>query len=233
VLHPVSSSHLSQPDLERIAARATTVADRLRLPLEPEPDVAGVAAYRRARWCEAAAENDEEAFAVRLAWEARCDVDAVLGPVRWPASLPLPGWTATLAAISASVSTGPFDRSEPRPPSDGRALPFEDLGLRLLSAARGLLHERDPDAFGRFSPGATQSLERVLLARLADTWAPTLCLEQALFFGPAPGGGTEPVGAPSRERYLASLDHLCADGMRRFFLEYSFLARLLARLVDL
>lgn len=100
---------LTDAVLREIAARASTLTERLSADsgFEPEAAEPEIASARLQRWRDLVARGDEAIFQRRLAWDGLeiKRLRGALGNVRLREGEPLPGWTRTFrAAIEAAAS---------------------------------------------------------------------------------------------------------------------------------
>lgn len=106
--------------LAHIAARASTLTERLQGPWVPDEtsqDAEQIAA-RLDAWTQAIGKGDGTRLVQRLAREG-LSLDAVrpaLGPGRWPPDTPLPDWTATLPLWWRPSRPFPWRICQWRPP---------------------------------------------------------------------------------------------------------------------
>ncbi|MGH7268430.1 MAG: type 2 lanthipeptide synthetase LanM family protein [Candidatus Rokuibacteriota bacterium] len=201
--------------LARIAARASSLAERLTAEIAGAPDGSpggGRANEQLARWRQTAAAGDPEAFRKRLRWDG-LDEELARGALTPPdprTLLELPPWTGVLAQIAdAALQQGSIPAPPERLPSEDTPagagadlqlplvaddpLPFEELLLPALVVARRLLHRRLQAVSGalhasplrHLSEMAYWALERSLLVQLTALAAPAL---ESEFSGARPAG---------------------------------------------
>ncbi len=98
---------IADADLADIAARASTLAERLSGRFVPakSPNDARLGAERLRIWGNRLSVESPEALAQRLAWEglSRETVKPLLGAVRLAEGQALPAWTETLRAVVVAV----------------------------------------------------------------------------------------------------------------------------------
>jgi type 2 lantibiotic biosynthesis protein LanM len=235
------TAYLTSSELRAVAARASTIAERLARGCIPEPTLDGAfreaARSRLAAWKQSAAAGDAALFARRLA-EQGFDDDAVLpwlGPVRLPDGAALPSWAQTFQWVVAALG-GPAVAAPPAGP-DEPAVPFEDLFRPVAAAASARLADRLGDRWDRLlTDAARAALERGLLRRLAIVGGPGLFGDFAAFRHLRqyrPGVFALPFLSPrSRAIYDAWLAAWRAGRCRDVFLAKPVAARLIGTAVD-
>ena len=245
---PTTDTLLSETTLRRIAARASTLTERIGSEVEPDedaaPDVAREAVARRlTRWRETAGDSDDAQFDKRLAWDGldRETVRAILGPVRMADDAPLPPWAHCFQDLlheAAELAPGmllltpahyAFLKAD-------HPIPFEELLTPFVLAARRRAAATSRDDL--LTDEARAALERALLKALSRLFAPTLDLEFTVFrtrAHPLYLFDLQPAAAarPERVQYQAFIAGLGQGGWAAFFEEYTVLARLLATRVRL
>jgi hypothetical protein len=221
------TAHLTRGELDGIAARASTIAERLAGGCSPEPTLDAAlhdaARSRLAAWKQSAAAGDAALFARRLA-DQGFDDDAVLpllGPVRLPDGAPLPSWAQTFQWVVAAL--GGSATATPAAEPDEPALPFEDLFRPVAAAARARLADRLGETWDRLlTDKARAGLERGLVRRLGVVGGPGLFGDFAVFRHLRqyrPGGFALPFLSPqSRAIYDAYVAAWRAGRCRDFFL---------------
>jgi class II lanthipeptide synthase len=235
--------------LARIVAEASPIRERLASEsFEPDPenlrqDEPRIRA-RLDRWCQVVARGDWELFRRRLEWSG-WDVDrvhAALGTVRLREGRELPAWAGTLAQVMQTTaeffgeSAGPLG---PLPVDSGDPLPFEDLLLPAVIAARRklLAHLHSPDLpSDLLSQDAYLALERSLLRKLTTSCGQVLAAE---FSRLHPGARTvlqmgDDCAPPrtSQQHYKTFVTELLRGGLAAVFRTYPVLGRLVATTID-
>lgn len=210
--------------LSRVVEQASTLGERLGGDFVPVPGPASerLARARLERWRERVADGDERSLARRLAWDGldHSRVTALLGEVRLGAGVPLPPWAELLGEVvdaprvavpgDADEGTGLLDPAAP--------LPFEDILLPFVLAARRRLARVAGRGMALLAPEARTGLERSLLRRLSALCAPPFYVElSALRAVRGPGGA-----------YDALVTRMRAGGMRELLGRWPVLARMAA-----
>jgi class II lanthipeptide synthase len=240
---------VTQEELARIVAQASPIWERLASDsFEPEPehlrqDEPRIRA-RLNRWCQVVARGDWELFRRRLEWDG-WDVDrvhAALGTVRLREGRDLAAWAGTLAEVmqtTAEFLGESAGRSGPLPTDSADPLPFEDLLLSAVMAARRklLAHLHSPDLpRDLLSQDAYLALERSLLRTLTTSCGQVLAAE---FSRLHPGARTvfkpgDDYGTPrsTQHRYKTFVTELLRGGLAALFRTYPVLGRLVATTID-
>jgi type 2 lantibiotic biosynthesis protein LanM len=235
-------THLSDADLAEIAARATTLPERLAGAVQVRRDRAneGDGAGRIDSWREAVAGGDDEIFARLLARDGRALGDAarLLGPVRLRDPDSLPSWLGTLQLALAIASREDGTRTEYPFCDPGEPMPFEELAVPFVLAGRDRLARRlGPLDADLLSARAMSQLERFLLGRLTSLSTRTIYVA----FAAHRAGKTtslERLLARAAEVPPARLYHSFIEQMRGpgalagLFREYPVLARLMSQATD-
>jgi type 2 lantibiotic biosynthesis protein LanM len=235
-------THLSDADLAEIAARATTLPERLAgaVQVERGRPHEGDGAGRIDAWREAVAGGDDEIFARRLARDGRALGDAarLLGPVRLRDRDSLPSWLGTLQLALATASREDGTRTEYPFCDPVEPMPFEELAVPFVLAGRDRLAKRlgplDPDVL---SARAMSQFERLLLGRLTSLSTRTM---YAAFAAHRAGKMTSlgrllarAAEVPPARLYHAFIEQMRgAGGLAGLFREYPVLARLMSQATD-
>jgi len=237
---------LSPPDkcaqLSDIAARASTLVERIESGYQPDLEDRGEEAERRLRtWCHVVARGDQGAFQWRLAQDGLDEeiVRQVLGPGHYPAHTALPRWTLTLAEVSQAARGLRFEQAAAQlagQPKRLEPLPFEELCSPFAAVARARLTHECPAQHSHLTGSARADLERGLLRQLSLVSARAFFTEfHAYRAARAPSWvrWLKAADGQSRDLYADFVTHLLRDGLVSFFQEYSVLGRLMATAVDL
>jgi class II lanthipeptide synthase len=235
---------LSEPELARLVAQASTLHERLGPDWQPDEAPchgaqwdAEQAQARLANWRCLVAPDDPARFEQRLARDG-LDASAALGrlcAVRLRQGS-LPAWADTLQqALQAAGRLG----LEHAPPAQDRCtdpkrpLPFEDVFLPFVHVARQRLAAEPDIHYGRLSPACQAALERALVRVLSIAGAQTLLLAFAVFRATRSLDDQPALTDGAGKRcYLAFVSDLMRGGLRSLLQEYSMLARLLATQTD-
>lgn len=222
---------LSQADKRTIAGRARTVQERLDSPHRTGDTVDDVDAYLQ-EWHDNVADGSPDAFQRRLGREG-------LGPEEcrrrlsengWPSDEPLPEWVERLDEMLAFAEEN--RDVGPRPALD-TGVPFVDVLSPFLSYAR--TRAEDSLSSTLLSRSAADEFVRWLADRLSKVCSRTLLVEFKTYVGrqdPALVFDAEVEADPdSTEYYDAFVDRFLSEELVPFFLEYSFLGRLVVTVV--
>jgi type 2 lantibiotic biosynthesis protein LanM len=228
---------LSPDRLARIAIDSLSPWERLAASLHADspPELQKIEARLR-EWQNAACEGDEARFLERLVRDgldttsARC----LLGRNKVPPNFELPEWCDVLSRVlqttprlrGAAVSDAPrhFPYLKPHDP-----LPFEELFLPFVEAARALLAE---GGASNFSADVLNAFARDLLQRLVEIAARVLAVEFRAFLACGQFAGTADAAivseTTSRAQYRRFIAEFYSDGWAPLFEEFCVMARLLA-----
>lgn len=229
---------LSAEDLRDIAARATTLWERLESSLSVDDTSADLVERRLQRWREIVADGDEALFSRYLEMEGLDAARArwALGAVRLDAESALPAWTKTLQEVLGDMDAASDERSRALLDPDN-PYPFEEIYLPFVAIARRRLHEAAGRACQLLPEASQLQLERELLRRLVFPMAPVLQLDFSIYRTSRQSSLGRLLQTPtdtlSTELYRAYIQHLCSGGLRDVFLLYPALARLAATFVEL
>ncbi|AKQ64444.1 Lanthionine biosynthesis protein LanM [Myxococcus hansupus] len=216
----MSEARMEEAAVRRIAARASTLWERLEGGYVPEddPESLRLASERLGRWRDKAAGGDARLFQKRLDWlgTSSRQVLPLLGEVRLEGALP--AWTRTFRRAMAL-------RREAGQGGQGREIPFVELLRPFAEVARELLSF---ECQAVFTDAAFDDLMEDLLRELSHVAAPAL-LAEFVAFRSSQGGRAEPT---SRALYEAFIARQLAEGPREFFTDYAVLARLLSRVTE-
>ncbi|HEX6899883.1 MAG TPA: type 2 lanthipeptide synthetase LanM [Thermoanaerobaculia bacterium] len=228
---------LDEGRIRGIAARATSLWDRLPAAPNRRPGDLVEARNRLVRWQETLGSADLLTRRLRNSSLASVDLEGLLSGLQEDQELP--AWASTLTTVltlhlssSECVCDEVVDRScDPAAP-----LPFEEALVGFVRVARQRLQAEAGSALEVLRPSAHLVLERQLLAHL--TFVASLTLGQDFYafrFEHAPASAFESIWcrqAASRKIYSAYLQHLHAGGLLDLFEAYPVLARLLSRSVE-
>ncbi len=236
---------LSQSDLRRMAAAASTIPERLSSQLF-SGDGQMSETWLQARldaWSQVSAGGDGQRFQERLSWDGLdlARAQRLLSPGDWSELVPLPAWTTTLQEGLHLLETMPDDNviveKEPWPFLDAnKPLPFEELLAPFVSFAQQRFIEQSGAAAELLANTAYLTLQRHLLHVLTSLSVPTLHTELTRIHTrtqtktSAPGGGTRRDEQRLSQHFLQLMRR---GGLAELFRTYSVLARLLATTCDL
>jgi type 2 lantibiotic biosynthesis protein LanM len=220
----------SPEERKAIAGDARTLRERLECDpdgTDRDEDVAASLDERLEKWCERVADGDREAFRERLERDGLDEQEcrrrmAVAG---WPDDESLPDWVEELDELVTFVA------ENPSPDVDvevDRELPFQDLVDPVVGYARERVGF---DTSGPLSSSAVADLHGWLATRVTRLWSRALFIDfkthvadenPDLVLGDA-------VPEPGATRYYDEFveEMTTPEGLRSFFLEYSYLGRLL------
>lgn len=220
------------PDLASLAARASTITERLQdayVPIGASDDP--VIDRRLQAWCQAVAKGDWAQFRHRLRWEGldEATVRPVLGRVELRDGVPLPEWTEVIAAVAGRerAPAAMADLLQPDHP-----IPFEDILAPFVRLGEEMLRERAGETYSVFSDRARIDLARQLLSRLSTIAARILFFEFSLVRSRELSSFAlllTPEG--ERTMYDDFVESLRGSGLIAFFHRYPVLARLLGNVV--
>lgn len=216
---------LGSEDLRSLAARASTLDERLRGGYEPDGLAPEEGARRLDAWCRAAAAGNWTRFRQRLAAEGidAARVPALLGPVRLHEATPLPSWAERLPEMVRQIAAGPPEEEFSSTP------PFAGLFVPLAARLTAGLAQRPAGAL--WTTPALRELGDGLIAALSDLFTPVLFERFAIFRAlRAPLNSGE--GTAATRLYEAFLDHLRAGALLGLLKAKPVLARLLVAQVD-
>lgn len=194
------------------------------------------------RWCQVVSQNNLEEFEKRLLWDKLSvnKVRHVLDNVCLANTEILPEWAETLRQIiqatidfsSDKVNISEFERFI----DTVNPIPFEDIFIPFVQVARKKLITQAGKSYLLLSEKAHASLERSLLGSLSNLSSQTLNFEFALAMNFKQSSLSKLISQIESEtsegQYEEFVRNLIADGMVKFFNEYSVLARLLAVKID-
>jgi len=228
---------IARDQMIRIVERSAFLHERLTTTYEAaegEPRDHELIDKRMDRWKRLAAMDDAAFFEKRLRWDgmsaerARAIATAVRLTNR---DAPFPSWTQTLQQIVTacegfdmeSTATLPFiDAADP--------VAFEHLLAPAVLSAAG----RVAEAQTLIAPEALTNLQRHLLQWLVGVSSETIATEFEVYRSMRQAmHGSWPGFAPSRELYRGFVRNLLAGAVVDFYVEYTALARLQARIIDL
>lgn len=232
---------LSGEEMEAVAGRARTLQERLDVPAgdsgvhgEPVGDggVEVAAAEHVEEWCENVADGDFDAFENRLAFED-CDLADARDRVathEWPAGEPLPEWVRRFDRLLEFVLA---ERSGEFEVETGEERPFVDLLEPFVEYADREVAD-PPTAY--VSRCVADDLTAWLAEMLADVLAHPFFIEfktsLARHDPDAVAGDDAGPAAGSTEGYERFVAEMLDGGLKEFFVEYSFSARLVTAVVS-
>lgn len=236
---------IAQEDLIHIVEQASTVSERLghRFRLSRVPASDDVVNARTKKWCQVAAQGNQDTLERRFAWDKLdlATIRHVLGDVELVDTQHLPRWVDTLRSAIESTNSLPSRTSghgisqEHRCFNSQEPLPFEELLEPFIHIARQRLYAH----VGRsslISEDCYSSLERYLLERLTNICAHSLGLEFQIFRAyeqPALLRRLAQLqGATSREQYNTFVSKMLSGGLWDCFREYNVLARLVGTVTN-
>jgi type 2 lantibiotic biosynthesis protein LanM len=233
-----STNTLTPAELVSIIERSASIYERRSVRFQPidSPESIQARARRLEDWQKIVAGGDPVRFERRLAWDDLTLEDALImvGEVRMVAPGKTPAWALLLSEITAEVRPGAEGSHRCFTPTD--PVPFEDILAALVAAASNRLAARVGSALDRFSGAARGGLERALLRRLHIFFGDTLYLEYAVFRSQRLSGldlaWMRAHGDTGTGIYQAFVDDLLNGGLRRLWLEYPALARLVATAIE-
>lgn len=222
---------LSEKEKRQLAGRAQTLQERLDVGCDTGETIENVDEAVE-EWREYVADGDDEAFRKRLDYE---DIDFPEGRKRmasngWPEDEPLPEWVEQLDDLigyvqenqSADVGFEPDDE-----------IPFFEVLKPFLSYGREEVADF-PSEYISYS--ATHGLTKWLGERLIRLSNHTLFIEFKTHIArddpDVAFSDDHDVEPDSTEYYDEFTDDLLDDGLQSFFLEYSFLARLVVTVIQ-
>lgn len=228
-----------------IAHRAATLDERLALversgidpPRETSPHEPAKGVL--APWVQAFSAGDREAFERRLRWDG-LDVDTVLHALAADPGSEPPPWTSWLDRIleessrfarerASQVGEEPAEFPEARYFGPDGELPFLELWVPVLRAARRVLHARNGDLQTELAPPAWGALQRQL-ARELSLYAELALYER--FSDLRTGRLPERSDLGQRAAYSTFVDEMLDGGWVSLLQQYPVLARQLARLCE-
>ena len=223
---------LSRSDEQLIAARATTLQERLDGPRDADPvDSVEDPEELLQEWRRRVADGDEPPFRHRLERDGLAPRDAqeALSAHRPPTD-GLPTWVHRLDELVATLRASPSPRFDE--PDD--EIPFRQVFTRIVDYAGARLDESLVDE--QLTASGRAAMDRWLRDRLVELAAHPLFLDFKAYVARRDRElvfGTPEVGPdPPREHYEGFVTDLLADGMRSFFREYAFLGRLLVTTIQ-
>jgi type 2 lantibiotic biosynthesis protein LanM len=231
----------SKEEMRRIVERSSTLQERLDGAFEP--DTMQVDSLKNSeRWEKwraiVAGEDDDDLLPKRLEWD-KIDPEAarsLLGAVRLAEEHPLPEWTVRLSEVMAAAA---LEASGPcRFLSSDSPIPFEEILVPFVDVAAERLALQAGRAMSQMSEQAYFSLKRSLLLRLALVCFSALDVEFSVFRVKrqqlALTSSIQLLSEEgSTELYAAFVRKIAQGGLKRFFLEYSVLARCTMLVLDL
>lgn len=247
----------SKEILRKIVFRASSLHERLKLPVKPVPPPEDSLVHKRLHeWCKITCKLDWQKFEKRLTWEGHTldSIRPYLGPAYEPAPGPtgpegeFPAWANLLEELLGWVGKRQDRATWPAPPflNPQNLLPFEEILAPFVELAEYKLSQQAGTKIGLLSPEALIELERYLLEMLAYRAEKALHLEFQIFkkrqrldpssdlerlFAPVEGRaadtGINPV-PKSNAAYLRFCRLMLDKNLAGFFLEYSRLAHRLA-----
>lgn len=219
------------PQLPAIAAaRACALTLEERLAALPHAPIATASSRARAdaaveRWQRILDRDGENRFSRRLRWDGLEEDgirDALYAP-REPG--PDEPWTGLLAEACAAAGEGSAAGDPALDPAE--PVPFEEVVLPFVQAARRRLRDAAPAAGRVLAPSARAALERALLRELSELAGQALLVDLSVARARAGSAGLS-LGAPGTSLYRGFVDSLRAARLEPLVARYPVLARLLA-----
>ncbi|WP_135851115.1 type 2 lanthipeptide synthetase LanM family protein [Halorussus salinus] len=226
---------LTEEQRAALAGRARTLHERLDAPAETRPGgtVDDVDAVLDA-WRDQLADGDPDRFRARLdaLGLSRDDCRERLQSNAWPDDEPLPDWVATVEEVSSFVAE--VAPSSVESPDSERELPFEEVVGAIVAAARSRLDDEAVEE--TLTDAALADFEVALAERVEHVVAHPLFVEFKTFVAHHDRelalADDPPEPDDPRNYYEAFVAGALDDGLREFFVEYAFLSRLLASILD-
>ena len=215
-----------------VAARASTLAERMAGAVELVPGDEKVVKRRLARWSENVAMGDSRVF------ETRLDLDGIdaeraarlVGDARWIGRAPK--WALFIGEGLNCAGGGEGDRDRCLPRRDEDQIPLQELVVPFVRAARERLAAAAEASTSGFEPEALRDLERELLHQLSHVATPVGELEFRLWRRRRLDRLEEALiragGDPGRSLYDAWIGELRRGGLRELLRRYPVLARQVA-----
>ncbi|HEY1592184.1 MAG TPA: type 2 lanthipeptide synthetase LanM family protein [Solirubrobacteraceae bacterium] len=217
--------------LAELAARASTLDERITGVVELHPDDPAAVNTRLARWSEKVAGGDAERFEERLALDG-LDGDSVrlvAGGCSWPAGEPLPEWTSLIAEGLEELAAEDLDGDDCLLRDDRGPIPLQELALPFVRAARRRLAPRLDPHRGLLAPAVPREFERRLLAELGAVAARVGELEFRCWRRPLIAPLDEAIeragGQPGSGLYRKWIAELRGGGLADVMRAYPVLAR--------
>ena len=226
---------LTEEQRATLAGRARTLHERLDAPAETGPGGTGddVDAVLDA-WRDQLADGDPDRFRRRLdaLGYSPDDCRERLQSNAWPDDEPLPDWVATVEEVSSFVAE--VAPSSVAVPEREREIPFEEVLGAVVASARSRL---DDEALSEvLTEDAIEDFEVALAERVEHVCAHPLFVEFKTFVAHHDRelalADDPPEPDDPRNYYETFVAGVLDDGLREFFVEYAFLSRLLASILD-
>ena len=247
---PSRAMKLSSQDLSEIAARASTLTERLSGQFMSITSDPALAERRLARWKRVSAGDDVQRFAHVLQSVGGASTEesillSLLGNVKSAPGVPLPAWTNFLAALVEDVSrqfdpqSTPTSAQSPNPRRD--SLPFAEIHQAFAEAAWRQVMSAYPASM-LLPEAARRGLQRYLMRRLSGITSVALhsifLAHKALansFVERSPFQMRPKVVTPDHPQrlYRAFVRSQGEEGLRSFFLLHPVAARLAAEVTML
>lgn len=225
---------LTPDDRRRLAGRARTLHERLETPAVddryPVDDVDEVLED----WRERVADGDAERFRQRLEQLSLSSDECRrrLETNAWPSDEPVPEWVVRIDALLAFAAD--VDRETLVDPETADSLPFAAVVELVVAFARDRI-DRAAVA-SQIADGGRDDLEEILRRRVSSLCLQPLFIEFKTYVARRDRelalGDDPPTPDDSRRYYEAFVAALFDGRLQSFLLEYAFLSRLLARIVD-
>lgn len=237
---------LSLQELSQIIKQSATLSERLDLEYIPSEvnENDPIIHSRLETWCKIVTEGDWEKFEQRLAWDNLdlYKVKKVIGSVSAIKNIPIPTWAKILNECLETASLINLEELRQRAFSSQLLDPktpliFEELFLPFIEVARNKLINHTESYYCLLSPNAHACLERSLLRSLSQACSVPLEIEFSLFRITKQTSLIRLLntsnGKSSRKHYQSFIGSLLAEGLKKFFLEYPVLARLVSTLIEM
>ncbi|HEX8675422.1 MAG TPA: type 2 lanthipeptide synthetase LanM family protein [Longimicrobium sp.] len=177
------------------------------------------------RWRTALDRGGPDRFARRLRWDGLDEGRLREGLYLAEAEIEAAEWSLLLEEACDAAAHEPTDADPAIDPAD--PIPFEEVVLPFLHAARRRLADAAPGAGDVLAPAARAALERALLRELSAAANQALQVDFSVALARA-GGRAISFGAPRPRVYLGFVESLRAARLRPLVAAYPVLARLLA-----
>lgn len=222
---------LTNIEKRSIAGQARTLQERLDVPASSGKPVEHPDEWID-EWSDRLADGTTECFDARLERDglSREECRKRLQTHGWPRDEPVPDWVHRLEELLRFVESAPVEESHP----DGDSRPFVHvLAVIVRFAVARLNHAVIPDLL---TETAVDGLKDALYARLELFFSHPLFIEFKTFIAHRDESlvldDNPPRPDDPRQYYDAFVDSLMNGGLKAFFMEYSFLARLVTTHIE-